>query len=546
MTKYGKSIPAVLLISLPIVIYLVYTVSNSASLFFADDFHLLKTVLWAQEANGVLAKLDVLIQQHNEHRILVPRLLTWLDYKIEGAINWKTLILAGNLIWAANLYFFWKGFKSLQVPVWMFVAIPFIFLQPQYTDNVTWAISILQQSVIVFWFSLFSYLCSKNRFNWALLIAIVATFTHGNGIFSFAIGIVIAALDRKWRVVIAWVLAWLVIGIIYFWAFRKGQAADFGKSLSNPTRLIASFFAFFGGITKLRSGNLLYPVMLGGILAGVVALYLLPKLKGKLLNPAYKMTEFDKMLLGIVLFLCITGALVSISRSWGGIESVLAPRYQHYSPFLMCWAYIVILSFLAPKIRHVFALAFMMGAIVFNALCYFTYNDEVQLRKNWLIADESNWANHELMMNYARAFNLNIKDTYGQVVSEGICTSVDLMPDIGTMDSIPRVDYRLNFSDMILNDVDASGVYPHHYQRITNDSLTGKTFVYLQPIGGKGYWIAARNPHAGIREFFTTGQRSKPGFEAEFLNENLPAGDYKVGLLNRDRFSWTTRTVSVK
>jgi hypothetical protein len=546
MIKYGKSIPTLFFIFLPVVIYLVYTIANSASLFHADDFHLLKTVLWMQDVSGFSAKLDFLMQQHNEHRILFPRLLTWLDYKIEGSINWKTLILIGNLIWVANLYFFWEGFKSLKAPAWMFVAIPFIFLQPQYTDNVTWAISILQQSVVVFWFSLLAYLYSKNKYYWALLIAVVATFTHGNGIFSFFIGIILASLDRKWRVAIIWGLAWLVVGMIYFWGFHKGQAADFEKSLSDPIRLLGAFVAFFGAVTQLRSVNVIVSVAMGTVLVGVLAFYLLPKLQQKVITRNYHLADFDKMLFGIVLFLGITAALICVSRSWGGIETVLAPRYQHYSPFVLCWAYIVFLSFFTPKIRHIFALMAVVSAVLFNALCYFTYNHEVQLRKNWLVADQSNWQQHEVMLNYVKTLNINIWEPYKRAVAVGICSSKPILPAIPQSHSGAVSDHKLLFSTKVIHELDVNGTHPHNYQQIISKTITGRTFLYLESQNGDGYWIATRVRPSGIIEFLTTGRLSKNGFEAEFMTENLPTGNYNIGLLNNNKFSWTPETVQIQ
>jgi hypothetical protein len=545
MLKSGKSIPAYIFIFLPIVIYLVYSSSNSVNYFFADDFHLLKTVLWIQDVDGLFEKLGILMKQHNEHRILFPRLLTLADYKIEGAINWRTLVMIGNLLWVGNLWFFWKGFKSFNLPGWMFIAVPFLFLQPQYTDNVIWAISILQQSVIIFWFSLLTYLCSRNRFSWALLVAVIATFTHGNGIFSFLIGIILAMVDRRWRTAAIWAGVWIVVGLIYFWGYEKGQSADFGRSLSDPLRLIMSFFGFFGAVTTIRMRNVGYAVLLGAILVTILAIYLLPKLR-PVLKSGDHLTVFDKMLLGNVLFLGITGALVCVSRSWGGIESVLAPRYLHYSPYVICWVYIVLLSFLNLPVKKMAAGLFILFGVTFNALSYFHYNQDIQFQKNWLIVDESNWIHHGKMLNYAATFNVNIRETYHRVIREGICSSENHFPAISQTDALPEVALNLSFFHHITNDMDASGVYPRRFQHIVNNTVEGKTYLFLQPATGQGYWLPTRIPHSGIMEFFRSGRLSKAGFEAEFRTENLPAATYRIGMLNDNKFSWTSQTLDLR
>jgi hypothetical protein len=67
MSKTGKSIISFTVILLPCFVYLIYSFLNSGTLFRADDFHLLKTVVWMQDANGPVEKFKLLIQQHNEH-----------------------------------------------------------------------------------------------------------------------------------------------------------------------------------------------------------------------------------------------------------------------------------------------------------------------------------------------------------------------------------------------------------------------------------------------------------------------------------------------
>ena len=545
MTRPKKFTVTALLISLPILEYLTYVFFNSTNTFFADDFHLLKTVLWVQEENGLLGKLNLLLQQHNEHRILFPRLLALLDYKIEGAINWRTLIMTGSILWAANIWFFVQGFKHFQIPMWMVIPIPFLLLQPQYTDNTTWSISILQQSVIVFWFSLLSYLCAIHKYRWTLVVAIVATFTHGNGICSFLIVIILAMADRKWRTVAVCVGVWATVGFIYFWDFRKGQSADFGRSLSDPVRMVRSFFAFLGAVTRIRTENTDYAVFLGFLLVTVLGIYIVPRLKIVLHKTEYHLAPFDKMLLGNVLFLGITASLVSVSRSWTGIANILAPRYQHYSPYLICWVYVIFLSFLSPRHRKIAARVITIFAVTFNLLSYFTYHEQIQLRKDGLIADGSNWIHHNVMIQYARTFNKNITDVYLKTVAEGICTTENSLPAIGTADSLTS-DIALRLSDKITFDIDAGGSYPHRLQTIANSHLTGKTYLYLKSSQEAGYWVPTRLLHTGIREFIRSGRHYKPGFYAEFMTENLPPATYKIGILNKGQFRWTSRILLLR
>lgn len=540
-----SNIATAFFIFLPIIVYLVYVFCNSVNIFYSDDFHLLKTVLWVQQSEGLMEKWNLLIQQHNEHRILFSRLFTLLDYKIEGAINWRTLIMAGSLIWVANIWFFWQGFKYFQIPAWMFIPIPFLFLQPQYTDNVTWSISILQQSTIVFLFSLLSYLCASYKYRWALVVALVAMFTHGNGVFSFLIVILLAMSDRKWKTFMICAGVWSLAGLIYFWEFKRGQNADFGKSLSDPIRLVMSFFAFFGAVTKIRTENPVYAASLGLLLVASLGVYIVPRLKMVFRKANHHLSFFDKMLLGNILFLGITSGLVSVSRSWSGLVSILAPRYMHYSPYIVCWVYVVLLSVLSLPGKKIAAFVATILAVAFNLLSYLTYHEQIKLRKDGLIADEANWMHHHEIIQYASSFNDNIRDVYLEAVGQGVCRTEDSFSEINTTDSAVS-DVDLRFSDKIVYETDADRSYSHHFQSIINGDLTGRTYLYLKHGRGTGYWIPTRLAHTGIEEFIRTERLYKPGFCAEFLTENFPSGTYKIGILNKGQFRWSSKTILMR
>jgi hypothetical protein len=544
MSKTGKSIISFTVILLPCFVYLIYSFLNSGTLFRADDFHLLKTVVWMQDANGPVEKFKLLIQQHNEHRIIIPRLLTYLDYVIEGAINWRTLILIGNLLWVSTLWFLWKAFQSRNLPVWMFIPLPYILLQPQYYDNVNWAISILQQSVIVFWFGLLCFLLSRNKTSWTILVAIMATFTHGNGIFSFLIGIIFCVIHRDWKSGLRWFAALLIIGVIYFWGFEKGQNADIQNSLSNPGRLVMAFLAFFGSVTTIQFTTPIYAVICGGVLVLVLAVYIIPKIVSHF-NGGAKLVFFDKILLGNLLFLGITAALVSVSRSWSGVESILTPRYQHYSPYVICWAYLTILVSATGSARKFIAILALGAALLFNALSYFVYNQEVIFRKNWLVADTNNWRDHAVLLNDAKSFNDNIREPYNESLARGICRMEPylLAPDTMKATVDTTIDLSSSKTDVIEKGV--KGPIVIELLEISNRELTGPTFLYLKTPGQKGYWLPTKISRSSFWELLGHGQTTKPGFSVNFFTENLSPGDYSVYVFNKNRFTRTGKTVRI-
>jgi hypothetical protein len=544
MVKFSRQVVLFVFIFLPCVIYLLYAFFNSGTLFYSDDFHLLKTVLWLKDADSFSDKFALLIQQHNEHRIIIPRLITLLDYWLEGYINWRTLILIGNLLWVSVIVFFWRAFKDSEQPAWMFIPVSWILFQPQYFDNVTWAISILQQSVIVFWFALLSFLLASRRYLWALPVVVIATFTHGNGIFGFLIGIFFLSWERNWKEVIRWVTLFGIVAALYFWGFQNGQNSDLGNSLSDPVRLITSFFAFFGSIAKLIFINSAYSVFTGIVLILIIAIYLAPKI-GFHTETLIRMSFFDRLLLANFLFLGITGALVSVSRSWSGVDHVLAPRYQHYSPFVLCWAYLILLRYTRGKSRKILAGLFVAGGIVFNGLCYYVYDGDIVFRKEWLVADGTNWNNHHVFLMHAKSFNQNIAEPYTQAELMGICKKTESPLDKTWDASISDTTFVLTVSKGVIEDRDASGVFRRENIRIENNTLEGCTFIYLQSGTEMGYWLPGRQSRTSFRNLILQRKTKAPGFSVDFVTENLPTGDYRIGVLHNNRFRWTKTFVAI-
>ena len=523
--------------SIPVIGYLIYAWYNSSPLFLADDFHLLKTILWAKQEASIWGKFMLLYDQHNEHRIIVPRLLTYINYLLNGHINWPGLILFGNLLWVSILYLLWRIFESFGRKPWMFLPVPFILLQPQYYDNVTWTISILQQSVIVAIYVLLAYLLSRKNYKKALLVCLVATFTHGNGILSFPLGILmIGIFERNWKQVGVWSLPWLIVCIAYFWGFRSGQNSNFAASLGDPIRLVSCFFAFFGGVYKAISPNPYFATLTGFILLSVTAVYLIRK--------TYVFFRYDrplqsseKFFMVIFMFLTITAALVCISRSWSGIEAILAPRYIHYSPFAVCLVYIILMKNIPIRFRRFLAVGALLGGILFNLICYFKYHEDIIYRKNSLSADSENWNNREVFLTYEKSFNSNIRDTYREAIREGICVKNE-SAFLTIPDTVQINPNEISISDTIMR-YDNSGTitYPK-IGTISSSSLVGKdVYIYFVSSGGTFIHATRRNRSAMV-SFLSGGGWYRPGFSIDFYHENLPNGHYRIGVLYDGKFSW--------
>lgn len=518
--------------AIPIGIFF-WTIHQTAlDFFYADDFHLFKTIVWAQDAKSWNEVFNLFIQQHNEHRIIIPRLIASVDYWIEGHVNFRTLIFLGNLSWVGVAYLLFKRLSLLQLPFHYFLPIPLLLFHPQFSDNITWAISGLQQTVIVFWALLIIHLISqKVWFGLICFLTIVATFTHGNGMFIFGVGLCLLILQKSWKHLIIWTLLMITVASFYFWHYQAGQNSNLAESLSNPIRLLSGFFAFFGSATVVFSPNPKWAILLGFSLFATITWFIVKPLI--LYVRTKKIDKNELFFLGAYLFLCITAALVSLSRSWGGIENILMTRYAHYSPLTISLVYLLVGR---PLVIHSLGkkvyIPVLSLSVFYCTVSYLKFTPDLINRKNTLLADAYNWKHHQLMLSYAKSFNENIKDVVQKAEKSGIIKTEVLLEEIIKSQNFPiDTTIQLIIKPFSIFEQDASGKYERKYLSIVNTDLTPSNFLILQS-NQQTYILPVLQTLASKRKILTERKWFTKGFKANLLTESLAKNKYRISILH--------------
>lgn len=569
--NFKNRILPLLLAAIPVAAYYFFVEQNAFNFFFADDFHLFKDIVWMQETDSWLEKFKLLTQQHNEHRIVVPRLITWLDYQLEGSINWRFLILLGNLCWIGIIWLFFRAFQQIKLSFWYFVPVPFLLLQPQYIDNLTWTISIFQQCLILFWAFLSIYLISKLHYKWAAFVTVIATFTHGNGMFVFVVGSVLLLLHKNWKPLIFWLLLMAATLSLYFYHYQAGQNSNLGGSLSNPPRLLAAFGAFNGAFMDVfQPGNLNISILVGWVI--VFSLLIINGLavwqwlssslagrfsflsKKRVKNGVNAYLKLDNgFFLGCGLFMLITGALVALSRSWGGVGSVVQARYQHFAVVALVLVYLSSLYISSTQIRKIIIIISLPFALIFNALCYYQYSEEIVYRHQQLEADVFNWQQHRSSLQYPISLNNNIRTVVNKSFEQGICKlpetffsayEADLLNQLTKTDS--SISLKINTFTIV--DKDASGSFHRKLLSIENENLAGEIFLLLKS-EKQTYLIGTKRNRVGKKKFFLNGVYFRMGFKADVLTESVAPGQYRVGILAKHEgnksLRYTTQVIEI-
>ncbi len=255
----------VLLMLIPVAI-VAWVVSRYAlNLPYWDDYlvqeHL--AILNAQGSRG--QKLAHFFDQHWEHRIVWTRAVFFAFFKLNGSLNYVGLTAIGvsGLVGIAAILlgvFRQTRLPQRRLPLWYFLPVPFWLFTLQSHENLLWGMASIQNFwVLVFALGSFWALAQPGSTRagpgfWragALALAVLATFTSGNG----ALVLIAGGLVLAWQAVrrqISWlfVVVWAVVSVVsiggYFYGYHR--VTFFPSPFNYPfTAWIQAFFVFFGG-----------------------------------------------------------------------------------------------------------------------------------------------------------------------------------------------------------------------------------------------------------------------------------------------------------
>ncbi|MBU1822532.1 MAG: hypothetical protein KKG00_13615, partial [Bacteroidetes bacterium] len=367
------------------------------------DDHALKAFLVEYlQAPTWAEKIQALFRQHNEHRISVTRFVSLLDYSLFGTLNFKRLMLYGNLSLLGVVALWWVVLKNNDKPFYTLIPVPFIWLTLSHYENMYWGMAAVQNFGVVVLVAWAIYCCvanSRKLFATALGLAALACLTSGNGLLVLPIGGVLLLLDRRWKRLAAWSLASGLYLFVYFYTYQSSPAnPDNAYSFGS---FVKGYFYFLGSFAdSLPVNDHLRVCLIFGVILFLVAVSIGSTTLFRIIRTRYDYPfaqKTDLFCLGLLLFILGTALIVVYSRAGFGTEGLLTSRYKIYSFLLLLVAYLYVVI----PIRGSFLSPYVSGIVFLNALySVFSYHyhlvDAYNLRKfqttehfNWTYTDRS-------------------------------------------------------------------------------------------------------------------------------------------------------------
>jgi hypothetical protein len=272
-----------------------------------------------------------LYQQHNEHRILIPKLIylafaQLTNWDLRAEMFFSAALCAGTSAGIFVLIRRTLGGPPRQILL-LWAAANLLIFSPTQAQNWLWGFQ-LQMFIPNLCLVLTLVILTSDfpwwpRFGAAVFLIVVATFSFGNGLLLWPVVGLFLVLrgESKWRIT-AWLLVFALVVALYFPGYYRIPRPHplTGSWLDYPRY----FLVFMGGaLSRGREGQLLLGAMvIGGVALAVYAgmLVYFFRRRGELLRNAAPWLVLGPYVIG-------SAALVAYSRvNWGPIQA-LDSRY---------------------------------------------------------------------------------------------------------------------------------------------------------------------------------------------------------------------------
>jgi hypothetical protein len=288
--------------------------------------------------NHTLTVADVWAQ-HNEHRILFPRMGM---LALAGASGWNIYLeLAANYILAALIFLFlWLMLKrtfSGHPPAWLLILFSLVMFSPIESENWLWGWQIqffmtVLGTVVAAW-SLQRWPGTRKGLVLAIIAAVFAAYSLSGGLFTWVAILPILLLSRVWKLshIAIWCGAAIcTIGLYQFHYVKPPDHSSLTLFLSTPMEFISYVFAYLGG--PLAFGELDVAIGVGILISAFTALMV-----GLVMRRRDELeTLLPWLALGLqaIIVACATG----IGRVGFGAEQALSSRYTTIASLLLLTA----------------------------------------------------------------------------------------------------------------------------------------------------------------------------------------------------------------
>ncbi len=517
-----------------------------------DDFAVRNSLAQILETDSFLEKLNLFFAQHNEHRIVLTRILAYLIYVFEGTLNLKILMIFGIGALLGVLYVFYIFLKKHNYPLISLIPISFILFNVGLYENTFWGMASIQNFGVIFlafltfyWLIFSVEVRHKNYLYFALISCFLGVFTSSNGILIPAIGCLVLVFQGRKKAFLVWFGSSFVFIAGFFYGFAKNPDGGIKVTFADTKILLKGLLSTFGSVLDVRAilpNKQLYYAMIFGcvlvLLMGVFCIWTLLKKYNKLKQHLPERNEqYEVFLLACIAFIGITSVGIVLARISFGIEILITSKYKIYSVLTLMMGYLILLDFISKNHKNKFIWLSILVSISFNIYIYMADYQDIRL-----LAQE------------------RICDQFKQQVSD------KTFPNAGVMAQLQRVEKsfyhsKISKADTLPMPLSVTERLNDFELKLSKDPIeidlsTAEAGVYFVLKSGKNiYLFPSRIQPAGKKAFFEYNFLIKnklkiDNFAANISRSYIQSDTYKVGVIlvknNTKTLAWSTESIDIQ
>lgn len=361
-------------------------------------------------AHSVQEIIEAFTYTEKEHINVITRFLALVMYTVKGDMDFRVYTWIGNVFLVLIVLLWFRFFKRCQLPHLYFLPILLLLVNASYWEISIKGLMAIQHFGVIFFSLLCFWQLEKNRNRnvmYAMLCAIAAIYSFGNGILTLPIGVVLLVLMKRKKHLIWWsVFSTVMIALVVYHIY--GHAGDHLRSLPLLMK-VRFFFTLFAGILNEQY---LYSSFFVGFITFVGVLYFLWK------NGNYQKHIF---ITATMLFIVGSVLLITFQRSNRGMMVAFIARYPIYSSMMLGLLYMLLMERFG-KVKT-FLIGAISVALFFNLNSWVTRYDDMMDRKNIMLRGLENWSttkqNFWLRDGKEHRANKEITEQFTRFVEEG-------------------------------------------------------------------------------------------------------------------------------
>ncbi|MBO0951780.1 hypothetical protein [Fibrella forsythiae] len=516
---------------------------------YVDDFLYVNSIQRITATETTFAgAIQLLVEQHNDHRILLSRLLVLLDYWVEGQVNYRTLTLVGSLSIAAVLWQVHRLFRRAGLSAWLLLPVALLILQPSYQEDVWWVLCLLQHTltwlltIIVFRLLIRPEMSAQVG---ALALGGLVLYSNSNGLFMWIAALALLVRTQQWRWTVVWLVAGAILISLYFSVDYRFIAKDSLITVAqHPGWVVKSIISFAGSAVYFDQHRwLLVPAQWFVLGIGVAVLVIIALSWLRFMVTASKrMSPALLPFLGLGLVLTGSAMATAMARSDGSL--MIMDRYQLYAVWCLIVAYVLIVMQLTERMRQVAGLVGVGFTLWFWLNSWLFYGPQLADRYNRQVAEGMALKHYQYSV-MSQKFGLDPYWQKGwvQAMTDGMYQVPDL-PEIRGVETALQTPPVQNSATQFVIDARPLSYLNTDALFFQQDTLPKPDFIYLRSATNWYVLPAQRMPKPIMKPWLVN-----KGVKSMVLPILLKPGTYRLGWVRNTTAGWiataTTQEVSV-